>query len=413
MKSRFLLQPALPSIRASSATLAFFSSLMIAGATVIDFQISPAGTTSATGLSPDNEVPAVLTSTGSGDSISGGISFDTDTSTLTFAMGYGSAAGFTDLTGAVTGLHIHGPAATSANAPVIFNLASVHFPAANPAKGGLIFGSVVYSAPQAADLLAGLNYVNLHTAANSGGEIRGQLIRGNATPEIVCPPEATVECGESITYSAGVSDLDGDAVQVVWSVNGNIVQTDDVPAGGPPTDVLLTYTAKLPYGVNTLELTATDSEGAVTICESTITVEDTIAPVITRTSVNPKVLWPPNHKMVPVRVRALVEDACGDAGWEIVAVRSNQAVNGKGSGNTSPDWKITGDHTLLLRAERSGKEKSGRVYTIVIQATDMAGNKSDKTSVKVTVPHDQGGKDKKDKKEKKGKKGKKDKKPKK
>lgn len=387
--------------------MAFFSSVMFAGAAVIDFHLSPTGTTAAVGLSPANENPAVLTSSGSGDSVSGGITFDTDTSTLTFAMGYGSASGFTDLTGAVSGLHIHGPAVTSANAPVIFDLSSAHFAAADPAKGGLIYGSVVYSAQQATDLLAGLNYVNLHTATNPGGELRGQLIRGNAAPEFVCPPAATVECGVSITYSAGVSDLDGDGLQVVWTVNGNIVKTDDVPAGGPPTDSLLTYTAKLPYGVNTLALTATDSEGHVATCESTITVEDTIAPVITKTSVNPEVLWPPNHKMVPVKVRALVEDACGAASWKIVEVRSNQAVDAKGSGNTSPDWRITGNHTVLLRAERSGKDKGGRVYTIVIQATDEAGNKSERTRVKVTVPHDQGGKDKKDKKDKKDRKGRK------
>jgi len=37
-----------------------------------------------------------------------------------------------------------------------------------------------------------------------------------------------------------------------------------------------------------------------------------------------------------------------------------------GSGNTAPDWEITGDATANLRAERSGKNKAGRIYTIVI-----------------------------------------------
>ena len=87
--------------------LVFLSSLAIAGATVIEFDLSPAGD----GLSPANEVPAVVGITGSGNEISAGISFDTTTSILTYAIGYGSAAGFTDLTGPATDMHIHGPAA--------------------------------------------------------------------------------------------------------------------------------------------------------------------------------------------------------------------------------------------------------------------------------------------------------------
>jgi hypothetical protein len=37
-------------------------------------------------------------------------------------------------------------------------------------------GRAVLTAAQAADLLAGKWYVNLHTAANPGGELRGQVI---------------------------------------------------------------------------------------------------------------------------------------------------------------------------------------------------------------------------------------------
>jgi len=376
---------------ARNSLLVLLSTISFAGATIIKFDLSPAGSSAAVGLSPANEVPAV-TSSGSGNAVSGGITFDTTTSTLSFAMGYGSAAGFTNLTGAATGVHIHGPAAAGAEANVLFDLATVHFPAANPATGGIIFGSVLYSPTEAADLLAGLNYVNLHTVANSSGEIRGQLIRLNAAPDVIVPVDATVECGVLVDYSATVSDIDGDAVEVTWSVNGVPVETDDVAAGGPPSSGIVTYTAALPDGVNTLAVTATDSEGNVTTDSSIITVEDTIAPVIVSTSVNPKVLWPPNHKMVPVRVFAKVTDACGPTTWKILSVTSNQAVDAKGSGNTAPDWRITGDHTVALRAERSGKDKGGRIYTITLQATDEAGNLSAPSTVTVKVPHDKGGK---------------------
>ena len=234
----------------------------------------------------------------------------------------------------------------------------------------------------------GLNYVNIHTTVNPDGEIRGQLIRVNAAPDIICPADSTVECGVPVTFSATVSDIDGDAMQAVWTLNGAPMQTNDIAAGGPPSSEVISYTASLPDGVNTLAVIATDSVGNVTTCTSTVTVVDTVAPLIVSTSVDRKVLWPPNHKMIPVEVSAEVTDACGATTWRILSVTSNQAVDGKGSGHSAPDWEITGNHAVSLRAERSGDDKGGRVYTITVQAADEAGNLSDPSTVTVTVPHD-------------------------
>jgi len=195
-----------------------------------------------------------------------------------------------------------------------------------------------------------------------------------------------------VTYTVTVSDADGEPIQVVWTLNGTPVQTNNVAASGPPTSGAVTFSAALPLGTNILGVTATDSSSNSTSCSSIVTVVDTIPPVIDSVSTNPRVLWPPNHKMVAVRVRAVVTDACGPTTWRIVSVASNEADDATGSGNTSPDWRITGDHTVQLRAERSGRNKEGRVYTITIQATDAGGNLSDPATVEVTVPHDQGNK---------------------
>jgi hypothetical protein len=373
------------------ALLLLFSTVALTQAAVFRFDLSPPGTDAAVGMSPTNEVPAVVNSTGFGNEISGGISFNTSNSTLTFAIGYGSAAGFTDLTGPASSMHIHGPAGAGTNATVLFDLAPFHFLAANPALGGVIIGSVVYPSNQIADLFAGLNYVNIHTGINPNGEIRGQLIPlVNVAPEILCPAASTAECSVSTTYTATVSDADGEPLRVIWTLNGTPVQTNDIAASGPPTFAVVTFTSSLPLGTNLLGVIATDSSGNTTSCSSTATVVDTVPPVITSASASPKVLWPPNHKMVAVRVNAPVTDACGPTTWRIVSVSSSEAPDAIGSGNTSPDWKITGDHTVNLRAERAGGNKAGRVYTLTLQATDAAGNLSTPATVQVTVPHSRG-----------------------
>ena len=75
---------------------------------------------------------------------------------------------YSGLTGEATAAHFHGPAAVGANAgpalPIVGSLAS-------PIKGDAILSN-----EQKADLLASKWYLNVHTAANPDGEIRGQVI---------------------------------------------------------------------------------------------------------------------------------------------------------------------------------------------------------------------------------------------
>ncbi|HKX61605.1 MAG TPA: hypothetical protein VJS65_07170, partial [Verrucomicrobiae bacterium] len=54
-----------------------------------------------------------------------------------------------------------------------------------------------------------------------------------ATPLIVCPPASTLECSNAAAtvVETMVSDADGDALMVVWMVNGQSVLTNVVEAG--------------------------------------------------------------------------------------------------------------------------------------------------------------------------------------
>ena len=104
------------------------------------------------------EVPANTTA-GKGEAT---VTLDTTAKTITYNVTYSG------LTGPAGAAHIHGPAAPGTNAPVLF-------PFANPASP--ITGTAPITDAQIADLTAGKYYVNVHTAANKGGEIRGQLTK--------------------------------------------------------------------------------------------------------------------------------------------------------------------------------------------------------------------------------------------
>jgi hypothetical protein len=109
------------------------------------------------------------------------------------------------------------------------------------------------------------------------------------------------------------------------------------------------------------------------------------APTIEAISASPEMLSPPNHQMVPVSVSVSISNECNaPATCRIISVNSNEPVEGTGDGDTSPDWIITGDLTVDLRAERSG-QGDGRKYSVTIACTTTTGDSSTK-NVSVTVP---------------------------
>ena len=111
-----------------------------------------------TRLAGSNVVPPVATQAmGSADAV-----LDTQTRLLRWKVS------FSALSGPVTMAHFHGPAAIGANAGVALGFAA---PVTSPYEG-----RAVLTPQQAADLLAGRWYINIHTARFPGGEIRGQMI---------------------------------------------------------------------------------------------------------------------------------------------------------------------------------------------------------------------------------------------
>lgn len=92
----------------------------------------------------------------------GTASYDSESGILSWAFS------FTGLTGPATAMHFHGPGLPGVQAPVTVNVGG-------DGLDSPISGSAGINAAQADELLAGLWYINVHTAQNTVGEIRGQV----------------------------------------------------------------------------------------------------------------------------------------------------------------------------------------------------------------------------------------------
>jgi hypothetical protein len=113
-------------------------------------------------MSPGQEV-GTLTGNPSGSGTTTG-TYNATKNSLTYNVTW------TGLTGTATVGHFHGPALAGVNAGVV-----IPFNLLNNGTAGSASGTITLTDAQETDLLAGKWYSNIHTQANGGGEIRGQV----------------------------------------------------------------------------------------------------------------------------------------------------------------------------------------------------------------------------------------------
>ena len=106
-------------------------------------------------------------------------------------------------------------------------------------------------------------------------------------------------------------------------------------------------------------------------------------------------LWPPNHKFVPINVNGVTDPDGDNVTINITGISQDEKTKDKGigSGNTCPDASGIGTDTANVRAERNGNIKTpgnGRVYHVGFTANDGNGGSCSGT-VRTCIPHDQSG----------------------
>jgi hypothetical protein len=160
-------------------------------------------------LTGDAERPNPVTTSASGIGM-----FSLEGNTLNYNISY------SNLSSAPTASHIHGPAASTAAAAVLKAFVTP------TGTSGAYSGSVTLSDAEKALLLSGQTYANLHTTANGGGEIRGQIglvnwkVSLNGTAERPTPVTTTATgsgtltlIGNQLSYNISYSGLSSAATQ--------------------------------------------------------------------------------------------------------------------------------------------------------------------------------------------------------
>lgn len=136
-------------------------------------------------------------------------------------------------------------------------------------------------------------------------------------------------------------------------------------------------------GANQVTLTVTDNNNNSSTATATVTVTDNIPPAISSVVANPSLLWPADRKMKNVTINTLFADNCPGTACRItnVVIKAGEFAGD----NINPDWEITGNNTVNLRAEIP-KKGVNRIYTVTITCTDASGN-STSASTDVVVAH--------------------------
>jgi hypothetical protein len=196
-----------------------------------------------------------------------------------------------------------------------------------------------------------------------------------ATGPNITAPAVIARTNTASSCAVMVSDAELGAAIATDNCPGVRVVRTGVPAGN-----------LFPLGVTTITYTAINLSGLTKTSTQTVTITDKSSPVFT-TKLYSDILaiWPPDHKLKHIPLNYTTADNCGTV-KNIVTVTSTDPITGVSDGDKSPDWIVTNDHLVQLRAER-GNGKEARVYTITVTPVDSSGNVGTPQSVNVYIAH--------------------------
>jgi hypothetical protein len=209
------------------------------------------------------------------------------------------------------------------------------------------------------------------------------LVVNNVAPAIVSVSNnGPVVAGGSATITVSATDPAGANDPLAYSFDCDDDGTFEI---GPQAGNSASCTFPT-AGSRTVNVRVTDGDGGTATGSTVVTVLFP-PPSCANATASPNLLWPPNHKFVPIQIAGIVNPAPGPLMITVTSIFQDEPVQSAGSGNTSPDATGVGTGNPSVRAERDGGN-DGRVYHISFTATSASGSCTG--SVTVGVPHDQG-----------------------
>ena len=184
----------------------------------------------------------------------------------------------------------------------------------------------------------------------------------DTTPPTIgaCPMDITAEC----TSPAGAV------------VNFTAPTATDLCDANPTVTCVPPSGSTFAIGVTMVTCTATDASGNASQCSFNVTVQDTTPPVVSF-AINRSLIWSARSGIMDVLFTASATDTCDPSPQLSIAVHASE-------GNASDVSFTPGTNSVGLRAERDDAAV-GRIYLIVVRATDAAGLTTEKC-LSVIVP---------------------------
>jgi len=189
----------------------------------------------------------------------------------------------------------------------------------------------------------------------------------------------------AFAYSA---NLLGNSVSIIDTATNTVVAT--VPVGSFPRGIAFTPDGTSAYvtnfSANTISVIDTATQTVTTTFPAGsrpwgIAIVNR-SPNCSQAIASPNLLWPPNHKFVPIQILGVTNPGGGSVTITVTSIFQDEPVT------HGPDGTGVGTSTPSVRAERDGGG-DGRVYHISFNATNATGG-SCTGAVTVGVPHDKG-----------------------
>lgn len=231
-------------------------------------------------------------------------------------------------------------------------------------------------------LVAGVDTLEASYESSGGKPQRSNRVKKEwvGIPPITCNAGDDASVNENSRYGLDGNSSSGGVGELTYSWEGPYYMDD-------PLSAIPSFMSPVVDGSKDTEwtLTVSDEEGQEESCSVFITIIDSdLPPDCSNATAAQQVLWPPNHKFVPVVVTGVVDTENSEATVIVTGVTQDEPVNGLGSGDMAPDT-ATVEGVTNVRAERSG-DGDGRVYEVQFTATDSLGQ-SCAGSITVGVPH--------------------------